>query len=109
MTPKDRRQRQLARESDTRRETEEAIEVFKTGRRAHRPTRLLSPRRTRRSAPRCYGCDQSGSPLVVWEYHEVESGPAILCEACAKVAEAALAASDPAAGRAAVLALLDEG
>jgi hypothetical protein len=90
MTPKERRERQHARESQTLRDTEAAIDAFKAGLRVHRPTVLLSSRRTRKSAARCYGCDLSGSPLDVWEYEDVESGPSILCYVCATSAEAAL-------------------
>ena len=78
MTPKARRQQQLTRESASRSDTEAAIEAFKTGRRAHRPTQLSSRRKTRKHAARCNGCSASGFPLTVWEYHEVASGPAIL-------------------------------
>jgi len=93
MTPKARRQQQLTRESATRNQTEAAIAVFKTAQRISRPTRLVSSRRTRKQAARCYGCDVNGFPLSVWEYDEVESGPAILCDACATLAEATLRAS----------------
>jgi hypothetical protein len=93
MTPKARRQQQLTRESATRNETEAAIAVFKTGQRRSRATRLLSSRRTRKHAARCYGCDVTGVRLSVWEYEEVESGPTILCEECAAVAEASFRAS----------------
>jgi len=93
MTPKARRQQQLTRESAIRSETEAAIEVFRTGQRISRPTRLVSSRRTRKRAVRCYGCDINGFPLSVWEYDEVESGPTILCDACAATAEALLRAS----------------
>jgi hypothetical protein len=87
MTPKARRQQQLTRESASRSETEAAIEEFKAGRPVHRPTRLASRRKTRKNSARCYGCDARGFPLKVWEYHEVVSGPAILCNACAAIAE----------------------
>lgn len=87
MTPKARRQQQLTRESATRSETEAAIEEFKAGRSVQRPTRLVSKRKTRKHAARCYGCDASGFPLKVWEYHDVESGPSILCYACSTIAE----------------------
>ena len=93
MTPKARRQQQLMRESATRSETEAAIAVFKAGQRISRATLLRSGRRTRKHAARCYGCDVTGVRLMVWEYEEVESGPSILCEACAAVAEASYRAS----------------
>jgi hypothetical protein len=92
MTPKARRDQQFARESASRSETETAISEFKAGRRVHRTTELTSLRKTQKSSARCYGCDASGFPLTVWEYHEVASGPAILCAACASAAEQALAA-----------------
>lgn len=87
MTPKARRAQQLNRESATRGETEAAIEVFRAGRRVHEPTRLLTKRKTRKHSARCAGCDAAGFPLEVWEFHDVESGPAILCDACAATAE----------------------
>ena len=87
MTPKARRQQQHARESANRGETEAAIEKFKAGRSVHRPTQLLSRRKTRKHSARCYGCDASGFPLEVWEYEDVASGPAILCRTCAAIAE----------------------
>lgn len=87
MTPKARREQQLNRESATRDDTEAAIEVFKAGRRVHEPTRLLSKRKTRKHSARCSGCDAAGFPIEVWEFHDVESGPAILCDACAATAE----------------------
>ena len=87
MTPKDRRQQQYRRELETRGETEAAIEEFRAGRRLQRPTILVSRRKTRKQSARCDGCDASGFPLEVWEYHDVESGPAILCDACSAVAE----------------------
>jgi hypothetical protein len=87
MTPKARREQQLNRESAARGDTEAAIEVFKAGRRVHEPTRLLSKRKTRKHSARCSGCEAAGFPLEVWEFHDVESGPAILCDACAATAE----------------------
>ena len=90
MTPKARREQQYARESASRRETEAAINDFKAGQAARRPTNLASRRKTRKHAARCFGCDASGFPLEVWEYHEVASGPSILCKACSVIAECAL-------------------
>jgi hypothetical protein len=90
MTPKARRQQQLTRESATRSATEAAIEGFKTGQAAHKPTQLVSTRRTAKHAARCYGCGASGFPLRVWAYEEVAAGPAILCGTCAGKAEAGL-------------------
>ena len=93
MTPKARREQQHARESTTRTDTEAAIEEFRAGRSVHRPTILTSPRKTRKNSARCYGCDASGFPLQVWEYADVDSGPAILCDACASIAERTLASA----------------
>src|SRR5205814_2266123 len=87
MTPKARRQQQFKRETASRSETEAAIEDCKAGRSGRRPTQLASRQKTRRNSARCYGCDASGFPLQVWEFHDVTSGPAILCDACAEIAE----------------------
>jgi hypothetical protein len=90
MTPKARREQQHTREMAARTETEAGIELFKAGRPVHRPTELISRRRTAKHSARCYGCDARGFPLQVWEYAEVASGPAILCRACATIAERGL-------------------
>ncbi len=93
MTPKARRQLQLNRESASRGDTEAAIEEFRAGRRVHEPTVLGSKRKARKNSARCAGCDTTGFPLEVWEYHDVISGPSILCNACASIAESRVRAA----------------
>ena len=89
MTPKERRQEQHAREAMVRNETEADIAGFKTGQTASRPTELSSTKKSKKNASRCFGCDASGFPLQVWEYHDVAAGPSLLCADCSQTAEAA--------------------
>lgn len=88
MTPKERRQDQHAREAKARSETEADISDFKSGRSILRATELSSTEKRQKNASRCFGCDRSGFPLLVWEYRDVASGPAILCSDCSETAEA---------------------